>query len=185
MTTEPSPSKSVHIGTAAIVGLILVVLAFIYEDLRSSPDRIFATVAGGVGIYAALFAIIELLRLKSVSAVVSNSVRRIESDMRRMSSIRDYQDCQSAVDRLSIIIESGEETPFSIVRDLVKKYSYCFPAEMQDAESEHRRNRSELVMFCDATTKTQRKAATQRLRGPLLSITSQLSVSTATSIHQN
>lgn len=97
---------------------------------------------------------------------------------------RQEQECQSTADRLAYFIESGVESPFFVVNDLIKQYNYCFLAEINDHCSEHRRNRLHLERYCDAATLAQRRVATQMLRGPVLSISSHLAASTATSIEK-
>lgn len=184
MSAHASASKAIHVWSAAVIGLATLLLANHYVELRSSPDRIWATVAGATSMYATVFAVIELLRLRSVTERVSASVSLVTTQIRTLADVKEYQDCQSTADRLAHIIESGEESPFSVVNDLIKQYSYCFPIEMNEHGSEHRRNRSDLEMYCNAVTASQRRTATQKLRGPVLSITRHLAVSTATSMQK-
>ena len=162
-----------------------IYLAASYTELRSSPDRVWSTVTGAIGVYAAVFAVIELFRLRSVAERVRVSVNSVTRQIRTLTDVKEYQECQSTADRLAHFIESGVESPFFVVNDLIKQYSYCFPVEINDHDSEHRRNRLHLERYCDAATPTQRRIATQMLRGPVLSITSHLAASTATSIEKH
>lgn len=180
-----SPSKAIHAWTAAAIALTTLGFAIQYADLRSSPDRAWSTVSGAIGIYAAVFAVIELLRLRSVAERVSASVNTVTKQIRTLTDVKEYQECQNTADRLAHFIESGVESPFFVVNDLIKQYSYCFPMEINDHDSEHRRNRLHLESYCDAATPAQRRIATQMLRGSVLSITSHLAASTATSIEKH
>lgn len=178
-------SKAIHGWTAIVVTVATLGVAAHHGELRSSPDRVWSTVTGAVGIYAAVFAIIELFRLRSVAEHVGLSVNIVTRQIRALTDVKEYQECQSTADRLAHFIESGVESPFFVVNDLIKHYSYCFPVEINDHSSEHRRNRLLLESYCDAATPAQRRAATQTLRGPVLSITSHLAASTASSIDKH
>lgn len=185
MTASTSPSRTVHFWVAALIIIPLTLLAIIFQDLRSSPDRVLATIGSGFGIFATIFAIIELLRLRTVTDLVKTSVTDATNKINDLSNIKNNQDCQNTIDRLTSIIESGEESPLSLIKDLVRQYSFCFPNEMRDPESEHRINRTNLEMFCAAVTKPERRAATQKLNSTVLSITAHLSVATAATINKN
>ncbi|WP_312319536.1 hypothetical protein [Stenotrophomonas sp.] len=179
------PAKTTHAWTAAVIVVMTLCLVATYSELRSSPDRVWSTVTGAIGVYAAVFALIELLRLRSVAERVSRSVNSVTRQIRTLIDVKAYQECQSTADRLAHFIESGVESPFFVVNDLIKQYSYCFPVEINDHRSEHRRNRLHLERYCDAGTPAQRRIATQMLRGPVLSITRHLAASTAASIEKH
>lgn len=117
-------------------------LIFLFPDLKKDQPTTLGTAGVFLTLYGVIFAIIELVRLKSASYLANKEARRVFDTVTNLVTAREIIECQTKIEIAVEAIDEKRAIPSASLCSIVKLYSQVFHNEVGDENSEHRRNRS-------------------------------------------
>ena len=121
--------------------------AWKWPDLIKDSTTSFSTIGFFVTLYGVIFAIVEVKRAKSAAELAEHEAKKAHEKINDFFSVRDIVECQKAIETAVSCIDEGQRISASTLCLIVKHYSEIFHVQLNDAKSEHRKNRSTIDSY--------------------------------------
>ncbi|MBB3005383.1 hypothetical protein FHX57_007780, partial [Paraburkholderia tropica] len=129
----------------AVIKRFRLLHRFILLPHLQQPDS--ASVGSFITLYGVVFALIELAYTRSAAELAATAAKRVFDAMSRLGAVEQITDCQAYIKTAVACIDDGVAVPSAVMLDIVKIYSRVFQVQLEDASSEHRKNRSLLEAY--------------------------------------
>jgi hypothetical protein len=140
-------SKKVHLIAVALCFVVAVLVVVLFPGLRKDESALLGTAGAFITLYGVIFAIIEVLRLKSASKLAEDEARRVFDSVVNLVTAREIIECQTKIEHAVEAIDENRLVPSASLCGIVKLYSQVFHEEVGKEESEHRRHRSTVESY--------------------------------------
>ncbi len=118
-----------------------------WPDLVNDSTTSFSTIGFFVTLYGVIFTIVEVQRAKSAAELAKYEAKKAHEKINDFFNVRDIVECQKAIETAVSCIDEGQKIPAYMLCLIVKHYSEIFHVQLNDAKSEHRKNRSAIDSY--------------------------------------
>jgi hypothetical protein len=140
-------SKYIHFFTFMAFALGGLLLKYEVPTLVRDPPTTVGTVGTLVTIYGVVFAIIELIRMRTATKQAVEAARKVFDSFATLVTAREITECQVGIQIAVDALDECRAIPSSLIVQIVKLYSQVFHKELADETSLHRRNRSTIESY--------------------------------------
>lgn len=172
-------SKNAHLYTFFLIFLAAYFLVYLFPDIWNSNVTKFATIGFFITFYGVVFTIVEVIRTKSATQLVSDESGKILRKVDNLAGLRLLNECQAAIDLAIRVIDNRGKIPLSMLTTILKIYTEHFHKELEDPKSTHRRNSAMLQSFAEASPKREKLNNLSNIRRTFAAMTMEISTEIA------
>jgi hypothetical protein len=171
--------KIIHSISALLLLAISICLIYKFPELWDNNVTRFATVGFFLTFYGVLFGILEVMRARSATELVSAETSRVLQQVENLTGMKLLGECQAAIEIAVKVLDGREPVPLSMITAISRIYSQNFHRELMDANSTQRRNSAMLESYAIASGRKVVGADAAKLRGALIAMTNEIAIETA------